>query len=169
MYPYFIFKDLVTIFAFLLVLSIMVFFYPNLLGHSDNYIPANPMVTPSSIVPEWYLLPFYAILRSIPNKLLGVVAMFGSLLILLILPFVDFSRTRGNKTLNPINMFFFTVFVCNLITLGLVGSNHATEPFILLGQVCTIIYFAYFLFIVPVTSILQNTFLDIATISTKSA
>jgi len=95
--------------------------------------------------------------------------MFGSLLILLILPFVDFSRTRGNKTLNPINIFFFTVFVCNLITLGLVGSNHATEPFILLGQVCTIIYFAYFLFIVPVTSILQNTFLDIATISTKSA
>ena len=169
MYPYFIFKDLVTIFAFLLVLSIMVFFYPNLLGHSDNYIPANPMVTPSSIVPEWYLLPFYAILRSIPNKLLGVVAMFGSLLILLILPFVDFSRTRGNKTLNPINIFFFTVFVCNLITLGLVGSNHAAEPFILLGQVCTIIYFAYFLFIVPIMSILQNTFLDLATIYNKSA
>ena len=163
MYPYFIFKDLVTIFAFLLVLSIMVFFYPNLLGHSDNYIPANPMVTPISIVPEWYLLPFYAILRSIPNKLLGVVAMFGSLLILLILPFIDFSRTRGNKTLNPINMFFFTVFVCNLITLGLVGSNHAAEPFILLGQVCTTIYFAYFLFIVPIMSILQNTFLDLAT------
>jgi quinol-cytochrome oxidoreductase complex cytochrome b subunit len=169
MYPYFIFKDLVTIFAFLLVLSIMVFFYPNLLGHSDNYIPANPMVTPISIVPEWYLLPFYAILRSIPNKLLGVVAMFGSLFILLILPFVDFSRTRGNKTLNPINMFFFTVFVCNFLTLGLVGSNHATEPFILLGQVCTIIYFAYFLFIVPIMSILQNTFLDLATIYIKSA
>jgi quinol-cytochrome oxidoreductase complex cytochrome b subunit len=95
--------------------------------------------------------------------------MFGSLLILLILPFVDFSRTRGNKTLNPVNMFFFTVFVCNLVTLGLIGANHATEPFILLGQVCTTIYFAYFLIIVPVTSILQNTFLDIATISNKSA
>jgi len=169
MYPYFIFKDLVTIFAFFLVLSIMVFFYPNALGHSDNYIMANPMVTPASIVPEWYLLPFYAILRSIPNKLLGVLAMFGSLLILLILPFVDFSRTRGNKTLNPINMVFFTIFVCNLITLGLVGANHATEPFIFLGQVCTSIYFAYFLFIVPVTSILQNTFLDIATVIKKLA
>ena len=81
-HPYFVFKDLVTVFVFLLLLSIMVFFYPNVLGHSDNYIPANPMSTPSSIVPEWYLLPFYAILRSIPNKLLGVVAMFGSLLIL---------------------------------------------------------------------------------------
>jgi len=95
--------------------------------------------------------------------------MFGSLFILLILPFVDFSRTRGNKTLNPINITFFTIFVCNLLTLGLVGSNHATEPFILVGQVCTTIYFAYFLIIVPVTSILQNTFLDIATIYKKLA
>jgi len=167
MYPYFIFKDLVTIFAFFLALSIIVFYYPNLMGHSDNYIPANPMVTPSSIVPEWYLLPFYAILRSIPNKLLGVLAMFGSLLILLILPFVDFSRSRGNKMLNPINIAFFTVFVCNLLILGLVGANHATEPFILLGQVCTAIYFLYFLFIVPVLSILQNTFFDLATTLNK--
>ena len=96
MHPYFTFKDLVTIFAFFLVLSIMVFFYPNALGHSDNYIPANPMSTPASIVPEWYLLPFYAILRSIPNKLLGVIAMFGSLLILLILPITDLSVIRGS-------------------------------------------------------------------------
>ena len=94
MHPYFTFKDLVTIFLFFLVLSIIVFYYPNLLGHSDNYIPANPMQTPASIVPEWYLLPFYAILRSIPNKLLGVIAMFGSLLILLILPLTDLSRIR---------------------------------------------------------------------------
>jgi quinol-cytochrome oxidoreductase complex cytochrome b subunit len=165
MYPYFIFKDLVTIFAFFLALSIIVFFYPNLMGHSDNFIPANPMVTPSSIVPEWYLLPFYAILRSIPDKLLGVVAMFGSLLILLVLPFTDLSRTRGNKTLNPINMAFFTIFVCNFLILGLVGSSHATEPFILLGQVCTAIYFAHFVIFVPILSILQNTFLDLATIT----
>src|SRR6202000_3538757 len=97
MHPYFTFKDLVTIFSFFLVLSILVFFYPNLLGHSDNYIPADPMVTPASIVPEWYLLPYYAILRSIPNKLLGVIAMFGSLLILLILPLTDISRIRGSQ------------------------------------------------------------------------
>src|SRR5580693_10211026 len=106
MHPYFIFKDLVTIFLFFLVLSIIVFFYPNLMGHSDNYIPADPMVTPPSIFPEWYLLPYYAILRSIPNKLLGVIAMFGSLLILLILPLTDVSRIRG-ATFRPAMKFFF--------------------------------------------------------------
>lgn len=94
--------------------------------------------------------------------------MFGSLFILLILPFVDLARTRGNKNFNPINMFLFTTFVCNLMILGLVGSSHATEPFILLGQVCTAIYFAHFLFFVPIASILQNTFLDLATTTTKS-
>src|SRR6201986_745439 len=97
MHPYFTFKDLVTIFLFFLALSVIVCYFPNLLGHSDNYIPANPMQTPASIVPEWYLLPYYAILRSIPNKLLGVVAMFGSLLILLLLPLTDLSRIRGSQ------------------------------------------------------------------------
>ena len=105
-HPYFTFKDLVTIFMFLLALSIVVFYVPNLMGHSDNYIPANPMQTPASIVPEWYLLPFYAILRSIPNKLLGVIAMFGSLLILLILPITDLSRSRCSK-FRPIMRFSF--------------------------------------------------------------
>jgi len=94
--------------------------------------------------------------------------MFGSLLILLILPFVDFSRSRGNKMLNPINIGFFTVFVCNLFILGLVGSNHAAEPFIFLGQVCTAIYFMHFLFVVPFFSILQNTFFDLSTKTIKS-
>src|SRR5204863_8804308 len=84
--PYFLFKDLITIFIFIFVLSLFVFFMPNVLGDSDNYIMANPMQTPSAIVPEWYLLPFYAILRSIPNKLLGVIAMFSAILIILILP-----------------------------------------------------------------------------------
>jgi ubiquinol-cytochrome c reductase cytochrome b subunit len=98
-----------------------------------------------------------------------VLAMFGSLFILLILPFVDLSRTRGNKTLNPINMTLFTIFVCNFGVLGLVGANHAAEPFIFLGQVCTTIYFAYFLIFVPVSSILQNTFLDVATISENTS
>ena len=91
--------------------------------------------------------------------------MFGALLIFLILPLTDFSRTRGNKTLNPINMTFFTVFVCNFLILGLIGSSHAAEPFILLGQICTTIYFAYFVVIVPIVTILQNSFLDMATIS----
>ena len=105
-HPYFVFKDLVTVFLFFLILSIIVCFYPNLLGHSDNYIMANPMSTPASIVPEWYLLAFYAILRSIPNKLLGVIAMFGSLLILLVLPITDISRIRGNQ-FRPLMKFFF--------------------------------------------------------------
>jgi ubiquinol-cytochrome c reductase cytochrome b subunit len=113
MHPYFIFKDLVTIFLFLLLLSIIVFYYPNTLGHSDNYIPANPMSTPASIVPEWYLLPFYAILRSIPNKLIGVIAMFGSLLIL---PLVDLSRIRGNQ-FRPIMKIAFWFFVVNFFML----------------------------------------------------
>ncbi|RYE15690.1 MAG: hypothetical protein EOP34_02175 [Rickettsiales bacterium] len=93
--PYFIFKDLITIFAFFFVLSLFVFFMPNVLGDSENYVMANPMQTPAAIVPEWYLLPFYAILRSIPNKLLGVIAMFSAILILLLLPITDISRSRG--------------------------------------------------------------------------
>jgi ubiquinol-cytochrome c reductase cytochrome b subunit len=93
--PYFIFKDLITIFVFIFVLSIFVFFMPNALGDSENYVVANPMQTPSAIVPEWYLLPFYAILRSIPNKLLGVIAMFAAILVLLALPVLDQSKIRG--------------------------------------------------------------------------
>ena len=93
--------------------------------------------------------------------------MFGSLVIFLILPLTDFSRTRGNKTLNPINMAFFTIFICNFLVLGLIGSNHAAEPFILLGQICTAIYFAHFVITVPVVTILQNTFLDMATVNKK--
>jgi ubiquinol-cytochrome c reductase cytochrome b subunit len=90
--PYFLFKDLVTIFLFILGLSLFVFFMPNVLGDSENYVVANPMQTPAAIVPEWYLLPFYAILRSIPNKLLGVIAMFSAILIILILPLTDLSK-----------------------------------------------------------------------------
>src|ERR1700744_6456984 len=93
--PYFLFKDLVTIFLFIIILSIFVFFMPNALGDSENYVMANPMQTPPAIVPEWYLLPFYAILRSIPNKLLGVIAMFSALLILIIMPYTDMSKIRG--------------------------------------------------------------------------
>jgi ubiquinol-cytochrome c reductase cytochrome b subunit len=115
-HPYFVFKDLVTIFAFLLALSVIIFYYPNLLGHSDNYIQANPMSTPASIVPEWYLLPFYAILRSIPNKLIGVLAMFGSLLILLVMPLVDLSRIRGNQ-FRPAMRVAFWFFVVNFFIL----------------------------------------------------
>ena len=162
MHPYFIFKDLVTILAFFLALSIIVFYMPNVMGHSDNYIPANPMQTPPSIVPEWYLLPYYAILRSIPNKLLGVVGMLGSLLILLLMPVLDTSRTRGSQ-FRPLMRFAFWVFVTDFFLLMYLGSQHAEEPYITIGAIATFIYFAWFIVIVPVVGIIENTLMDIAT------
>jgi len=163
MHPYFIFKDLVTIFLFLLLLSIIVFYYPNMLGHESNYIPADPMVTPSSIVPEWYLLPFYAILRSIPNKLLGVLAMFGSLLILLILPLTDLSRIRSHQ-FRPAMKLAFWFFVVDFLILMWIGSQHPVEPYVTIGQLATAFYFVWFLIIVPVIGLIENTLADIATI-----
>ncbi len=156
------FKDLITIFAFFLVLSVIVFYYPNLLGHSDNYIEANPMSTPSSIVPEWYLLPFYAILRSIPNKLLGVLAMFGSLFILFILPLVDVSRIRGNQ-FRPAMRVSFWFFVVNFFILMWIGSQHPDSPYLEIGQISTALYFIWFLIVIPVIGLAENTLMDIAT------
>jgi ubiquinol-cytochrome c reductase cytochrome b subunit len=162
MHPYFIFKDLVTILLFFLALAVIIFYLPNLLGHSDNYIPANPMQTPPSIVPEWYLLPYYAILRSIPNKLLGVIAMLGSLLILLLMPLVDTSRVRGSQ-FRPLMRFAFWVFVTDFFLLMYIGSQHAEEPYITIGTIATGLYFGWFLVIVPVVGIIENTLMDIAT------
>jgi ubiquinol-cytochrome c reductase cytochrome b subunit len=114
---------LVTVFLLLLVLAFVIFYVPDKLGHSDNYIEANPMQTPPSIVPEWYLLPFYAILRSIPNKLLGVISMFVSILILLILPFVDTSTIKGSSY-KPIFIICFWIFALNFLVLMWLGSCH---------------------------------------------
>nr|YP_009129952.1 apocytochrome b [Ganoderma meredithae]AJT57347.1 apocytochrome b [Ganoderma meredithae] len=161
-HPYFVFKDLVTVFLFFLVLSIMVFYYPNFLGHSDNYIPANPMQTPASIVPECDLLPFYAILRSIPNKLLGVLAMFGALLIFLILPYSDLSRVRG-ASFRPLMKFAFWFFVVDFFILMWIGSQHPNSPYVEIGQIATAFYFSWFLVIVPVVGLIENTFMDLAT------
>lgn len=161
-HPYFTFKDLVTVFAFLLALSIIVFYAPNLLGHSDNYIPANPMQTPASIVPEWYLLPFYAILRSIPNKLLGVIAMLAALLILLLMPLLDTSRIRGAQ-FRPLMRAAFWSLVGIFFSLMYLGACHVEDPFILVGQVFTALYFSWFLVLVPVIGMIENTLLDLAT------
>jgi cytochrome c oxidase subunit 1 len=154
--PYYLFKDLITIFIFFFVLSIFVFFMPNILGDSENYIMANPMQTPAAIVPEWYLLPFYAILRSIPNKLLGVIAMFSALLIILVLPIVDLGKSRGLQ-FRPIGKLFFYIFVINFIILMQLGAKHVEFPFIELGQIATIIYFSYFLIIIPFFAYFENT------------
>lgn len=165
-HPYFVFKDLVTVFAFLFALGAFVFFMPNALGHSDNYIPANPMQTPPSIVPEWYLLPFYAILRSIPNKLLGVLAMFGSLLILLVMPILDTSRIRGNQ-FRPFMRFAFWLFVVDFLILMFIGSQHVESPYVEIGAIATVFYFSWFIIIVPVIGIVENTLMDIAVNETK--
>lgn len=161
-HPYLVFKDLVTVFLFLLLLGAFVFYMPNALGHSDNYIPANPMQTPPSIVPEWYLLPFYAILRSIPNKLLGVIAMFMSLLILLAMPILDTSRIRGSQ-FRPFMRFAFWLFVANFFILMFIGSQHVESPYVEIGAAATAFYFLWFIVIVPVVGIVENTLMDIAT------
>jgi ubiquinol-cytochrome c reductase cytochrome b subunit len=162
MHSYFIFKDLITVFVFIFIFSLFVYFSPNTLGHSDNYIPGNPMVTPASIVPEWYLLPFYAILRSIPDKLGGVIAMFASLLILLVLPITDRSVIRGN-TFKVLSKFFFYLFVFNLILLGNLGQLHVEVPYIALGQYATVFYFSYYLIIIPFISTIENILFYIGT------
>jgi ubiquinol-cytochrome c reductase cytochrome b subunit len=160
--PYFIFKDLITIFLFIIILSIFVFFMPNVLGDSENYVMANPMQTPPAIVPEWYLLPFYAILRSIPNKLLGVIAMFSALLILLVMPFVDLGKNRGIQ-FRPLSKIIFYIFVANFLILMQLGAKHVESPFIEFGQISTLLYFSHFLIIVPIVSLLENSLIDINT------
>ena len=160
--PYFLFKDLITIFLFIIILSIFVFFMPNVLGDSENYVMANPMQTPPAIVTEWYLLPFYAILRSIPNKLLGVIAMFSAILALLIMPFSDLSKLRGIQ-FRPLSKIAFFVFVANFLILMQLGAKHVESPFIEFGQISTVLYFAHFILIVPFITLLENSLVDLAT------
>ena len=160
--PYFIFKDLITIFILIIVLSIFVFFMPNALGDSENYVMANPMQTPPAIVPEWYLLPFYAILRSIPNKLLGVIAMFAAILILLIMPYTDMSKMRG-ISFRPFSKVAYYVFVANFLILMQLGAKHVESPFIEFGQISTALYFSHFLIIVPIITSLENSLIDLET------
>ncbi len=168
MAPYFLFKDLITVFIFIFVLSLFVFFMPNVLGDSDNYIMANPMQTPPAIVPEWYLLPFYAILRSIPNKLLGVIAMLSAILIILTLPLVDLGKSRGLQ-FRPLSKIGFYVFVADFLILMQLGAKHVEAPFIEFGQISTVLYFGYFLIIIPSLSLVENTLVDLNAYTVKSS
>ena len=156
--PYYIFKDLITIFLFIFVISLFIFFMPNVLGDSENYVMANPMQTPPAIVPEWYLLPYYAILRSIPNKLLGVIAMFASILSLLVLIIADLSRSRGAQ-FRPITKMVFFGFVADFSVLMVIGAKHVEDPYILLGQLASFIYFLFFFVLFPFVTTLENTFI----------
>lgn len=148
MYPYFIIKDFLGLISFILLFAVFVYFYPNALGHPDNYIEANPMVTPAHIVPEWYFLPFYAILRSIPHKLGGVVSMVSAIIILALLPWIHSTEVRSSRFKPIYRLFYWTIISCCLI-LGWIGGMPVEEPFIFIGQVASVYYFFYFLALLP--------------------
>ena len=161
-HPYYTAKDGFGLGIALLAYFALVFFLPNALGHPDNYIEANPLSTPAHIVPEWYFWPFYAILRSftadfiLPAKLWGVLAMFGSILLLFFLPWLDRSPVRSSNY-RPVYRIFFWVLVVDVLVLGYVGGSEATPGYLLLGQITAAYYFAHFLIIVPIVSALERT------------
>jgi quinol-cytochrome oxidoreductase complex cytochrome b subunit len=154
-FPYFVLKDTVSFIVFILFFSFFVYYSPNALGHPDNYIEGNAMVTPAHIVPEWYFLPSYAILRSIPNKLIGVLALFMSLLVLLVLPFNNTSKIRSS-IYRPIHQVFFWLLIFDFIVLGYIGQSTPETPFIEIGQIASVYYFSYFLIIIPCIGLLEN-------------
>ena len=143
MSPYAVSKDMVGLAVFLLVFAWFVFFVPDYLGHADNYIPANPLVTPPHIVPEWYFLPFYAILRAIPSKLGGVIAMLAAVAILAFVPWFDTSRVRSAKY-RPMYKWFFWAFVFTCLALGYLGSKPAEGSYVFWARIFTAYYFAFF-------------------------
>ncbi|SDF47130.1 ubiquinol-cytochrome c reductase cytochrome b subunit [Limimonas halophila] len=147
-HPYYTIKDMFGLGVFLSIFAMVVFFAPNYLGHPDNYIPADPLATPSHIVPEWYFLPFYAILRSIPDKLMGVVAMFGSILVLAALPWLDRSPVRSAR-FRPIYKQFFVLLVIDVLVLGWVGAKPAEGIYVVIARIATVYYFLHFLVILP--------------------
>ncbi len=148
-HPYYTVKDLFGIAVFLIFFSALVFYAPNMLGEVDNYIEANPLVTPAHIVPEWYFLPFYAILRSIPDKLFGVLAMFGSILLLFVLPWLDTSRVRSAR-FRPVFKVFFYVFIADCVLLLVCGGKPPEGIWLILGRIGTAYYFIHFLILLPV-------------------
>jgi quinol-cytochrome oxidoreductase complex cytochrome b subunit len=154
-YPYFYVKDLLAFFGLIAMFTFFVFFFPNLLGHPDNYIPANPLVTPAHIVPEWYFLPFYAILRSIPDKLGGVVAMVAAILILLLLPVINTSEIRSSK-FRPIYGIAYWFLVADFLILGWIGQQPVETPFLEVGMIATAFYFFFFLILFPVMGLLEK-------------
>jgi ubiquinol-cytochrome c reductase cytochrome b/c1 subunit len=141
--------------AFCVVFAWFVFYIPNYLGHPDNYIPANPGVTPPHIVPEWYYLPFYAILRSIPDKLLGVIALFSSILILAFLPWLDTSRVRS-AVYRPLYRQFFWIFVIVCVGLGWLGSKPAEGGYVIASRILTAWYFIHFIIVLPLLGFLET-------------
>ncbi|MBI0433435.1 cytochrome b/b6 [Roseomonas sp. KE0001] len=154
-HPYYTIKDSVGIVVYLIVFAFLVFFTPNYLGHPDNYIPANPLSTPAHIVPEWYFLPFYAILRAVPNKLGGVLMMFGSIAILFVLPWLDRSPVRSMR-FRPIARWLFLLWTVNFFVLMYCGGMPAEEPYVTVSRFATAYYFGYFLVILPLLAKIER-------------
>jgi ubiquinol-cytochrome c reductase cytochrome b subunit len=154
-YPYFVSKDVFAFSFFLVVFCIFVFYLPNVLNHPDNYIPADPLETPAHVVPEWYFLPFYSILRAIPHKAGGIIAMIGSILVLLIIPFINTSDIR-NTTYRLTFKFFFWFFLIDFIILIWVGQKPVRDNFIFLGQILTFYYFTFFLILIPLIGLVES-------------
>jgi len=155
MYPYAVAKDTVGLFAFLILFAWFVFFLPDYLGHADNYTEANPLVTPPHIVPEWYFLPFYAILRAIPSKLGGVIAMFSAIAVLVFVPWLDTSRVRSAKY-RPLYKWFFWLLVISSIGLGYLGAKPPEGAYVIWSRIFTFYYFAHFLLVMPILGIIET-------------
>ena len=155
-HPYIVIKDGFALLMFMIVFAFFVFYTPNILGHADNYIEANPLVTPAHIVPEWYLLPFYAILRSVPDKLLGVIAMLSAILILAALPWLDTSKIRS-AVFRPLYKQFYWILVADVLILGYVGAMPAEGLYLLIARVATAYYFLHFLVVLPILGFKERT------------
>ena len=146
--PYYTVKDIFAVVAFFIFFLSFVYFSPNYLGHTDNYIPANPMVTPTHIVPEWYFLPFYAILRSVPDKLGGVILMVSAILVLAVLPFMHMPGVIRSNKFRPLKRVFYWFFIVDWFILGWIGGCPIEDPYFIIGQVSSFMYFLYFFYLI---------------------
>jgi ubiquinol-cytochrome c reductase cytochrome b subunit len=158
-FPYMVSKDIFAFTVYLVIFATFVFYFPNVLNHPDNCIPADPIKTPAHVVPEWYFLPYYAILRSLPTKGGGIAAMFGSLLVLFLIPFINTSEIR-NTTYRPIFKVCFWVFVADFVILTWVGQKPVKDYFILTGQIATAYYFLFFLVLIPVVGKIESALIN---------